>query len=236
MSTAVMTAPMAASSQNSRPRLAGLFWLLTILTGTVAMFAGRLIVFSDAAATAANIQAHESMFRWGLTADLAATACYVAATLFVYELLAPVNRSVSLLAAFFSLIGCASAAAGAVCQLAPLVVLGRAPYLSVFTLDQLHALALTFLRMRALAGNVSFVFFGLHCLLVGVLVFRSMFLPRTVGVLMVLAGLGWLTSGLANLVAPELGRALSPYILLPGILGETSLTLWLLVMGVKKEI
>ena len=87
--------------------------------------------------------------------------------------------------------------------------------------------------MQAQASNIGFVFFGLHCLLVGGLILRSTFLPRTVGVLMVGAGLGWLTDSVASLLSPAFARLLSPYILIPGILGEMSLTLWLLVFGVS---
>jgi hypothetical protein len=146
-----------------------------------------------------------------------------------------VNRGVSLLAAFFSLAGCASGAVTFVFRLAPLVVLGNPPYSSVFKAEQLQALALVFLRVDALGSNISFTFFGLHCLLVGCLIFRSTFLPRIVGVLMVCAGLGWLTQSFANLLAPPLGLSLSLYTTAAGGLGELTLTLWLLVMGVNVE-
>jgi hypothetical protein len=221
-------------SPQAYARLAGVSWLMTILTGAFAMFAGgRAIVPGDPAATAANILAHESLFRLGIAANLSATAWYLAATLFVYGLLKPVNRSLSLLAAFFSLVGCAIGVVGFALQLAPLVILRGAQTLSVFSVEQLRALAFVFLRVQAQASNIGFVFFGLHCLLVGGLILRSTFLPRTVGVLMVGAGLGWLTDSVASLLSPAFARLLSPYILIPGILGEMSLTLWLLVFGVS---
>lgn len=84
-------------------------------------------------------------------------------------------------------------------------------------------------------GRLGFVFFGFHCLLVGYLILRSTFLPRFVGALMALGGASWLTLGLASLVSPPLVRLLSPYILIPGIVGEASLSLWLLVRGVNVE-
>ena len=112
-------------------------------------------------------------------------------------------------------------------ELAPLVVLGGAQYLSVFKVEQLQALALMFLKLYGQCFNISFVFFGFYCLLIGYLIFRSTFLPRILGVLMAIAGLGWLT-----FLSPPLAHYLSPYILAPG-LGEGSLTLWLLVMGVN---
>lgn len=182
----------------------------------------------DAAATATNILAHEALFRSGTAALLISTAFYVAATLFVYELLKPVSRSVSLLAAFFSLVGCAVGALSCLFDFAPFIILGGAHYLSVFTVEQLQALALMFLKVRAQANNIGLVFFGLHCLGIGYLIFRSTFLPRLVGVLMVFAGLGWLT-----FLSPPLANSLAPYNMLPGAIGELSLTLWLLVKDVN---
>ena len=234
MSTAVMMASMEEASPRPKARTAGLFWLLTILTGIFSMVAvNRMIVFGDAAGTAANILAHESTFRMGIAANIIATACYLAATLFVYELLAPVNRSVSRLAALFGALGCAVGAISSLFHLAPLVLLGGAKYLSVFSVDELRALAFTFIRLHVQTANIGFAFFGLHCLLVGRLIVRSTFLPRFVGELMTFAGIGWLITSFASLLSPPFARMLTPYIMIPGILGETALTLWLLVKGVN---
>jgi len=234
MSTTVVSKSIADPSPQGKARAAGLFWLLCILGGSLAEYLGaRVVVSGDAAATSAKILALESSFRWGLAAEIAATAFYLAATFLVYELLKPVNRNLSLLAAAFSLMGCASSAVSFLFHLAPLAVLGGAKYLTVFTGEQLQALAFLLLRLRGQASIVSFVFFGLHCFLVGTLVFRSTFLPRVVGALMVLAGLGWLTMSFANLLAPPLARALGSIPMMTSGLGEGSLTLWLLVMGVN---
>ena len=94
----------------------------------------------------------------------------------------------------------------------------------------MRALALMFLELNALAGNICVVFFGVYCLLIGYLIFRSAFLPRILGVLMALAGLGWLT-----FLSPPFANHLSPYNLILGFLAELSLCLWLLVMGVNVQ-
>jgi hypothetical protein len=235
MSTALMER-IAPAAPRSKGRAAGFFWLMTILTGSFAMFVGgRVVVSGDAAATAANILAQESFYRLGVAANLIATACYLAATLLVYDLLKPVNRNLSLLAAFFSLAGCAIGALSFLFYLAPLVVLGGAPYLNVFTVEQLQALAFMFLRLSGQASSIGFAFFGLHCFLVGHLILRSTFLPRLVGALMTLAGLGWLTLSLTTVLSPPLARSLAIYSMAAGGLGEGSLTLWLLVMGVNVQ-
>jgi hypothetical protein len=141
-----------------------------------------------------------------------------------------VSRSLSLLAAFFSLVGCAILAFASLFQLAPLVVLGGSQYLSVFKVEQLRALALMFLELNTQAGNICVVFFGVYCLLIGYLIFRSAFLPRILGVLMALAGLGWLT-----FLSPPLANRLSPYNLVLGFLAELALMLWLLARGVNVQ-
>jgi hypothetical protein len=96
--------------------------------------------------------------------------------------------------------------------------------------QQLQALALLFPEVRAQGNNIGLVFFGLQCLLIGYLILRSTFLLRILGALMVFAGLGWLT-----FLSPPLAKSLSPYNMLPGGLGELSLTLWLLVLGVNVQ-
>jgi Domain of unknown function (DUF4386) len=167
---------IAEASPGFKARMAGVFYLLTFLTG------GALFV----------------RLRSGLVTGLIAGVCYIAVTLLFYYIFKPVNRRLSLLVAFFSFVGC---------------IIGP---LSLFV----HA-----------ASHISpLVFFGFYCLLIGYLILRSTFLPRILGVLMALAGLGWLT-----FLSPPLAGRLSPYIFAPGIFGEGTLTVWLLVIGVNVQ-
>jgi hypothetical protein len=173
-----MTDRAAETSPRLKAKVAGVFYLLTFLTGVFALFVHG---------------------RSGVAASLIATSCYIAVTLLFYDIFKPVDRSLSLIAALFSLVGCAIGA------LSPFhLVPSRVPN--------------------------GLVFFGCYCLLIGYLIFRSTFLPRILGVLMAIGGLGWLT-----FLSPPLADDLSPYIFLPGVLGEASLTLWLLVMGVNVQ-
>ena len=230
MNTNVTTQPIGEMSPLFKARIAGVCWLMTFVTSGFAMSVfTRLVVSDNAAVTATNLLAHEGLFRSGTALILISTAFYVAVTLLIYELLKPVNRTVSLLAAFFSLVGCAVGALACLFDLAPLVLLRGGTYLSVFTAEQLQALALVFLKVRLMANdNIGLVFFGLHCLLIGYLILRSTFLPRIIGALMLFAGFGWLT-----FLLPALATGLSPYNMIPGAIGELSLTLWLLVKGVN---
>ena len=223
--------PIGETSPRLKARIAGVFYLLEMLTGGFAILfvGGRLFVSGDAAATATNILAHLSLFQLGFAANLIQFACYVAVTGLFYDLLRPVNKGLSLLAAFFSLVGCTIGAVSCLFYFAPVVILGGAQYLNVFKVERLQALALMFLKLYGQCFNISFVFFGFYCLLIGYLIFRSTFLPRILGAGMAFAGLGWLT-----FLSPALAHHLVPYILAAGI-GEISLTLWLLVAGVNAQ-
>jgi hypothetical protein len=223
--------PAGDMSPLAKARLGGACWLMCFLTSLFPLIvSGRIVVPRDAAATATNLLAHEALFRSGTAALLISTAFYVGATLFVYEVLKPVNRSISLLAAFFSLVGCAIGAVSCIFDFVPFILLRGAPHLSVFTTEQLQALSYALLALRVQANDIGLVFFGLHCAGVGYLIVRSTFLPRIVGALMLFAGLGWLT-----FLFPPFAQMLAPFNLLPGAIGELSLTLWLLIKGVNVQ-
>ncbi|MBZ5538340.1 MAG: DUF4386 domain-containing protein [Acidobacteriia bacterium] len=232
MSTAEMMERIAETSPRLKARIAGVFYLLTILTGVFAqMFvSGRLVVDGDAAATAANILTHKSLFQLGFTVYLIEMACNVAITALFYHLLKPAGRSASLLAAFLGLAGCAIKTLSRLFYIAPLFILGGAHYLSVFSLEQLRALALLFLKINDHGAGIGLAFFGFYALLKGYLIVRSTFLPRILGVLSIFAGLGLLT-----FLSPTLGYRLFPYVAALGLLGAAPQILWLLVFGLNEQ-
>jgi hypothetical protein len=225
----------AGASPRLRARAAGFFNLMAILTGVFAQAAVRdtLVVSGDAAATAHNILASESLYRMGFAADLIGVASYVAVTLLLFELLAPVSWNVSLLAAFFSLVGCATLAVDSLAHLAALLLLNGPHYLAAFGASQLQAMALFSLRLHTEGYIVGEVFFGIYCILLGWLIFRSTFLPRAIGVLMAIEGFCNLVNSFAHFLSPPFAELISGYALLPGLLGEGSLTLWLLAVGLN---
>jgi hypothetical protein len=228
-----MTSRAVETSPQIYARLGGWLYLLVIVTGLFAELFVRsnLIVSGDAAATAKNIMGSESLWRLGFASDLVGVAGYVAVTLILYVLLKPVNRNLSLLAAFFSLIGCAVLGTVTLGHLAPLFLLGGADYLKVFDSHQLQALALLSLKLHGYGYEVAMVFFGAYCFVLGYLIFRSGYFPRFLGVLLMVGSLGYFIDIYAAFLAPSL--AVGP---IPGILGgvaELSLTLWLIVIGVN---
>lgn len=219
-------------------RLSGALYLGTIIFGLFAELGvrGSLIVGSDAAATARAILANETLFRVGLVADLAMLACYVGVTALFLDIFRPVDATVSRMAAAFSLVGIAVLAADALLLLAPLRLLATAPYLAALEMPQREAVALLTLKVHGSGYNVSLVFFGIYCLMLGWLVWRSGFLPKAIGALMVLAGACYLLNSFAVLAAPAFAGMLSPYVMPPTLLGEGALALWLLVLGPGKRL
>src|SRR6266404_1564418 len=195
MSNIVVTERIAKSSPQFKARLAGGFFLLTILLGVFAQgfISERLVVSGDAAATATNILTHRFLFQLGFAVYLIEMACNIAMTAFFYDLLKPVSRRLSLLAAFFSLVGISIKTISRLFYIAPLLVLGGSQYLSVFSAEQLQALALLFLKVNDQGAAIALVFFGFYAPLIGYLTIRSTFLPRILGWLGIFGGAGWLT-------------------------------------------
>ena len=221
----------AEGSPLLKARVAGTFYLLNILTIFTAVFLFRgLPVSGDPASTVRNLLAHEALFRLAVAFEVISTACSIGVAALFYELFISVNKSLSLLAACFRLVACAIAVIGYLFQLAPLQILGGGQSLSGLRSDEVPAIALLFDRLHGPASDMVIVFFGFHFLLIGLLILKSTFLPRILGVFCEFGALGCLI-----LLAPPLANYLFPYILGAGFLTEVSLTLWLLLKGVNVQ-
>jgi hypothetical protein len=212
-------------------RMAGVLFLLSLIAGGFgeAYVPSKLIVSSDATATAQNIKAFESLFRWGFAGYLVESVSDIALSLIFYVLLRPVRKDIALLAAFFGLVGTAVFAASELFYLAPSLILGGAGYLKTFAPDQLNTLALLSLRLFAYGGVMFTVFYGVAWVLRGYLIFRSAYLPRFLGVLLTLGGLAFIARNFLLALAPAYAPSSLLLLMLPGGL---SLTVWLLVRGV----
>ncbi len=214
--------------------IGGVLYLVIIAGGLYgeAFIRNRLIVPGDAAATAANIESLKSLWRFGIAAEFFMLACTTALALVLYVLLRPVSRDLALLAVFFNLVSIAVEAVNEQHLVAALFPLGGAAYLRAFEPAQLHAMASLSLASYGYGFGISLIFFGCECLVVGYLIFRSGYLPRTVGVLMQVAGACYLANSFALLLDPGFASRIFPAILVPAFVGESSLCLWLLVKGV----
>ena len=235
MSKAEMTEHFREESPRLKARIAGACWLLCIVAGMVGFIAaGPLIVANDAAATATNILANESLFRFGFAANLISGLSYVGVTVFMYYVLKPVSRSLSLLAAFFGLAGVAIGGVAWVSNLVPLTLLHGDQYLTALTASQLQALSLAALKLQTHVFFIGMVFFGIQCISIGYLVARSSFLPRILGVLLGLGGTCYVIASFANFLLP-LGARLIPFVVPVALIGEGSLTVWLLIKGLNEQ-
>jgi len=223
---------VAAASPRTLARISGVFQGLEGLTATFGqvIVTRRLVVFSSAAVTAANILAHERLYWVGFASSIIGVVCHIVWALLIYDLFKAVNRRIALLALLVVLVGCSIQAITVVFYIAPLPILNGTGYLNAFTTEQLQALSLMLLRLSGHAFNTYLVFFGLWCVMTGCLIFRSSFMPRVLGVLLMVSGLGWCTY-----VAPTLATRIFPIIAGASALGEFPLLLWMLVMGVNSQ-
>jgi Domain of unknown function (DUF4386) len=232
MSTVLGMKGVAETSPRTKARIAGVF---EMLEGFASAFGqvfilGKLVVSGNAAATATNILGHPQLFWLGFALSLFGVGFHIVWVALFYGLFKPVNRTLSLLAAFVGIVVCAMQAVTALLYVAPWLVLQSASSLSAFTTEQQHALASVFLRLNGYAFNVDLVYFGLWCFLTGYLIFRSTFLPRILGVLLAIDGLGWMLY-----VHPPFAFRMFPVIAVASGLAEIPLQLWLVIMGVNPQ-
>jgi len=225
--------PFEKTSPRSLARFAGAAQLLEAITATSGqkLVLGKLVVSSNAAVTAGNILAHEQLFWVGFGSSIIGVMLHVLWGFLMYELMKPVSRRVSTLTAFVILVGCAMQLVTSLLYIAPLGVLQNGNALSALSNEQLQTFALVLLRLNAYAFDIYLVFFGLWCLLIGYLVFRSTFLPRLLGILVAVSGLGWIL-----FLYPPLAHYLFvPYIAGASAIGEIPLEFWLLIFAVNVQ-
>ena len=229
-------ASVAGASPRRLARMAGALYLINIVLGAFAIgIVPAMLIVPDLATTAHNIQTHDLLYRAGLAAHVVVTLTNVPLAVIFYELFKVVNRRLALLDVFFILVATAIEAAGVVTQFTPLVLLGNGHYTSALPAAQLHALAYLPLDLSSIDYNVHTVFFGFDILLMAYLVLRSTFLPKAIAVLLAIDGLAYLVYSFADFLAPGFAGQLVPWIQFPALLGEGSLCLWLLVVGVDVE-
>ncbi|HJW41728.1 MAG TPA: DUF4386 domain-containing protein [Rhizomicrobium sp.] len=228
----------AGQQQSGVPavRLAGFLYALIIAGALFAPFpvVPSGMMHGDATLpTIAQIMASKPNYVLGGIAQLFLGACDVGVAVILYQLLAPVGKGLSLFAAALRIVFVAIANANVLNHFAPLLILSGASYLSAFRPDQLQALALAFIRLRTVGLDIALVFFGFHCIVAGYLIFRSTFLPRILGLLLMIGGIGYMANILAGLLPTTTTSLIFPYIMLPAGVAEISLSLWLMIAGVN---
>jgi hypothetical protein len=186
----------------------------------------------DATATANNILASESLYRAGIASYLVVFLSDIAVAVLLYVLLKPVSRTLALIMMVARLAQTAIHGMNLLNYVFPLLLLNSADSLTVFEPGQLHALALLFSDAHNLGVLISEAFFGLSTVLLGYLVFKSGFFPRILGVLLVIAALGYFVDSFGILLFPDYAGIIAQVVPAALIIGELSFTFWLLVKGV----
>jgi Domain of unknown function (DUF4386) len=227
-----MMEPSTGTSPRSLGRMAGGLYLLNIVAGAFAIgvVPAALVGSGDAAASLHNIQANELLYRLGLAAHMIPIVCNVALVVILYDLFKVVDRRIALMMVFYSLVGTAVESANLLNQFTPLVLLDRAQALGT---DRLQDLASAPLALVSLGYDVQQVVYAFYLLAAGYLVFRSTFVPRVIGVLLALGAVAYLIYSFPSFLAPAFSAQLVPYIQLPSLIGEASLSLSLLAVGVN---
>jgi hypothetical protein len=215
-------------------RLGGAMYLILIALGLYAevFVRQRLIVAGDAIATAANIRGHELLWRSSIATELLSLICVTVLMLTWLALLRPVSRDLTLLALFFALTAHAVGAVSLLDGLHALFPLGDAPYLQSFTPGQLAVLTRIAIREQAQAYGVSLLLSGCFFLVAGNLIYRSGYLPKLIGALYSIAGVGYIANTFVLVLAPDLTDTIFPVVAVPILAGELSLSLYLLIRGV----
>src|SRR5215467_13311792 len=226
---------MTSLSKNAR--IAGFLYILASVVGVVRLIyiPNRLFAHGNATATAANVGAHESLFRLGIVSGLVASVLWLFVPLALYRLLKEVNQTLAVLMVILgSLMQVPLFFVNTVTDAAALLLARGGGYLSVFDKPQRDASARLFLDLHHQLDLASLVFAGLWLFPFGLLVYKSRFLPRFLGVWLMIACFAWLAFSFTGLLFPAYGdKAFS--ITQPIALGEVATMLWLVVMGAREK-
>ncbi len=216
-------------------RVGGALYLVIIILGALgeAVVRGSIVVPGNAAATAANLRSMEWLWRLGVAGEVVLLTSATALALILYVLLRPVSRDLALVAVCFNLVCIAIEGVAAIPLATALLPVSNAAYVNAFTPPQLDAMAMLSIRSHSTGFGIALAFFGVECVLLGYLIFRSGYMPRTIGVLMQIAGVCYVINSFALFLSPPLSSRLFPAILIPSLIAELSLALWLLVKGVR---
>ena len=215
-------------------RLAGVLYLLiTVLAVFVHFYVpGQLIVAGDAVTTAENIRASGGLFRLGIAGELILLLSEVALSLILYVLLRPVDKTLSLVAAVARLVMTTVHGANLLAQFAVLALVSGAGYLAVFDPEQLGAFAMVLLDASSYGFSAGILFLTLHAAVLGYLIIKSGYFPKVIGVLFIIASVGYLVDSFSHVLIPGYVTG-APVIAIPIALSEIAFPLWLLIKGVN---
>lgn len=215
-------------------RVAGALYLSMVVTGPFSLIylPNKLIVPGNAAATAGKVLASEMLFRLGIVADLVGAVLFILLAMALYRLFSGVNKAHASLMVALVLVSATIGFVNVLSNIAALTLFRGADFLAVFDKPQRDALGMLFLRLHGQGNLINEIFWGLWLFPFGVLVMRSRFLPRILGVLLIVNGFAYLAISLTSLLFPDYGNLLFRAAM-PALLGELWIMLWLLIKGAK---
>ncbi|MDX3916933.1 MAG: DUF4386 domain-containing protein [Pseudosphingobacterium sp.] len=232
-----MNAILKSTSKMKPARAAGLLYLLIVILGIFGevFIRGRLVDYGDATATSTNLLASEGWYRVGFFSELLMLVCDMGVAALLFIIFRDRYRNLSLFSTFFRLACIITLSVFALSHYASLYFIGGADYLSVFEKGQLDSLALLSIKLHGAGYNISLVFFGIHLMLLGYMIFTSHVLPRISGILLFLAGICYEINSISSFLLPGLATSLFPLILVPCFIGELLFSILLLVKGMDHE-
>ncbi len=218
-------------------RIGGLIYLAIIALGLFGEVAvrGALVVSGDAAQTASNILASETLWRAGIVGDLLMHVLDVPLIVILYLLLEPAGRTLAWVATAMNVVQTCVLATNKLTLLVPILLVPMSARFGGLTGDDLSALSYFAIKLHGHGFGVGLVFFGVASIVRGWLIFRCGYLPRALGAMLAIAGICYLVNSFALLLAPALAAMLFPLVLLPAFVGELALCLWLIVKGVDAD-
>ncbi len=222
------------TSRKKQARIAGLLYLMLVPTGIFSLIyvPSTLVVSGNAAATMQNIEASQLLYRSGIYVGLLSSLIYLLVALALYRLLKHVSEKQAVLMVVFVVIAVAAYFANAFNQLAVLIILSKPDFLSAFDTAQLEGVAYLFIRLQSYGIQIIQVFWGLWLIPMGVLVYRSGFIPKIIGISLWIAAFAYLASNFTFLLLPQYKTAVSP--ILDGLaMLELPIILWLVIVGAR---
>ena len=215
-------------------RTAGLLYVLMIPLGLLGIMyvPNVLIVEGDAGTTISNVMAHMGLFRLSIVTALVVQVVHIFIVLLLYRLLQPVNKNYASLMVIFMLVGIPITMLNELNHFAILLLLSGAEYLNTFTEDQLQALVTMFFRLHEYGILIASIFWGLWLLPMGYLVFKSGFISKIPGILLIIAGFGYLIDTFSRILSPGYGTTIIATIITVALFGEIVFPIWLLIRGV----
>lgn len=223
------------NSVKKTARLTGLFYL-AIFFANIFVFifvSGSLNIAGDATATAENIRASESLYRSGVVSYLIVFLSEIGATILLYKLLSPVNKTLAMLMMVNRLMQAAIHAVNLVNFIFPLILLNGGDYLTTFTTAQINSLVLLFTDAHYYGVLVSEAFFAVSLFLLGYLVVKSELFPSILGIMLAIAGAGYVLDSFGIFLMPQHAALFANIMVAPAIIAELSFTLWLLIKGIR---